>query len=302
VNTSDQTISAYTVDPSTGTLTQIGSPIPEGQVGPVAVTVEPSGRFLYVVNTNVTGMQGSVSAYQIDSTSGALTPITGSPFAAGTNPVSITIDLEGEFMFVPNSGSNNVSLYQISPLQQSPQTPAGALISSAGTLNAGTNPSSVALHPLGGFLYIANSGSGDIWMYCPNAAYDSFKLSNCPTGFQSVITTVGPNLQSVVIDTSGKYLYVAGGTSGSGSLWAYSINQTTGALTAVTGSPFVVGVNPTSITIDNSGQFVYVTNSGSNSISVFKIDPNTGALTAVAGSPFPAGTTPKFITTIGTVQ
>jgi hypothetical protein len=40
---------------------------------------------------------GGVSAYTIDSKSGALTPVTGSPFLAGTAPISVTTT--GKFQF-----------------------------------------------------------------------------------------------------------------------------------------------------------------------------------------------------------
>jgi hypothetical protein len=44
-------------------------------------------RFAYVANEN----SNNVSAYTINSTTGALAPITGSPFAAGTAPLSVAI-------------------------------------------------------------------------------------------------------------------------------------------------------------------------------------------------------------------
>jgi hypothetical protein len=57
--------------------------------------VDPTGKFVYVTNECAvdfcaTGI-GSVSAYAINSASGALTPILGSPFAAGVRPKSLAI-------------------------------------------------------------------------------------------------------------------------------------------------------------------------------------------------------------------
>jgi len=304
VNTVDQTISAYSIDPTTGALAQIGQPIAEGQVGAGAVMIDPSGQFLYVVNTNVQGSQGSVSAYQINSASGALTPITGSPFTApfgaGINPVSMAIDPQGNSLLVANSGSNDVLGFQIAPLGGS--KPAGALtaIGNPPAVPAGTKPVSVAVGPIvtssfsvrGPVFYVANSGSGDISIYIFAGGV-----------VQAGSTTVGPNPQALVVDLSGKFLYVAGGTSGSPSnVSAFSINPSTGALTAISGSSVPVGTGPLSMTLDFSGQFLYVTNSGSNNVSAFRINPTTGALTPVAGSPFPAGTAAKSVTTTGKIQ
>ena len=75
----------------------------------------------------------NVSAYAI-AASGALTPVTGSPFAAGTKPYNVAIDPKGNFAYVTNFGSNNVSAYTIN-------TSSGALTPVAGSpFVTGTEP------------------------------------------------------------------------------------------------------------------------------------------------------------------
>ncbi len=102
-------VSAYTIDGTTGALTPVaGSPFPTG-LGPQGVTVDPSGRFLYVANL----ASSNVSAYTIDPATGALTEVAGSPFAAGTAPRTVAIDPAGQFAYVANVNSNNVSAYTI---------------------------------------------------------------------------------------------------------------------------------------------------------------------------------------------
>lgn len=54
---------------------------------PSSVAVENTGKFAYVVNTG----SGTVSVYSIDATTGALTPIGGSPFVTGFSPSAIAI-------------------------------------------------------------------------------------------------------------------------------------------------------------------------------------------------------------------
>jgi 6-phosphogluconolactonase (cycloisomerase 2 family) len=66
----------------------------------------------------------------------------------------------------------------------------------------------------------------------------------------------------------------------------YTIDPSTGALTAIAGSPFQAGLNPFSVAVDPSGSFAYVANLGSGNVSGYAIDPSTGALTAIATSPF----------------
>jgi 6-phosphogluconolactonase len=65
---------------SGGALTQIGLPIASG-VSPRSLTVDPSGGFVYVRNSDNTA--DSVSGYSI--LSGVLTSL-GAAFAAGANP------------------------------------------------------------------------------------------------------------------------------------------------------------------------------------------------------------------------
>jgi 6-phosphogluconolactonase (cycloisomerase 2 family) len=101
-------------------------------------------------------------------------------------------------------------------------------------------------------------------------------------------------------DPLGQFLYVANKTSNNVS--AFAINQTSGALAALTGSPFALApaTSPQSIAVDLSGRFVYVANGTTNNVSAFAINQTTGVLsTTVAGSPFPAGLNPSAITTVG---
>jgi DNA-binding beta-propeller fold protein YncE len=77
----------------------------------------------------------------------------------------------------------------------------------------------------------------------------------------------------------------------------YTINATTGALTAIVGSPFPAGSAPFSVAVDPTGKFAYVANAdfNSNNVSGYTINATTGALTAIAGSPFPAGSFPVSV-------
>ena len=49
---------------------------------PISVTVDPSGKLAYVANFG----SANVSAYTINATTGMLSAVAGSPFAAGTKP------------------------------------------------------------------------------------------------------------------------------------------------------------------------------------------------------------------------
>src|SRR5438445_382097 len=110
-------------------------------VAPQAAVGLLTPKFAYVANN--TG--NNVSAYTIDATTGALTPISGSPFAAGLAPHGVAVDPSGKFAYVTNGNGNNVSAYTIAAT-------IGALTPVSGSpFAAGSVPRGVAVAPSGKF-------------------------------------------------------------------------------------------------------------------------------------------------------
>ena len=73
---------------------------------PLNAWVSPSGNFLYTANQGGAGCaNGGVSAFSVSS--GVLTALSGSPFAAGPCPSYVITDSSGSFLFVANGGNNN---------------------------------------------------------------------------------------------------------------------------------------------------------------------------------------------------
>jgi len=82
---------------------------------------------------------GTISGYTINATTGALSTVAGSPFAAGSAPNSLVVDNLGKFLYVANGGSNTVSIYAIDAMS-------GALTPSSGSpFTAAVGPDSIAL-------------------------------------------------------------------------------------------------------------------------------------------------------------
>ena len=78
------------------------------------------------------------------------------------------------------------------------------------------------------------------------------------------IATGGVGPQSVAVDPTGKFAYVANEgclTSLPGNVSMYTINPTTGALTSI-GSPVATDFGADSVAVDPSGKFAYVANGG----------------------------------------
>lgn len=192
-------------------------------------------------------------------------------------PISMAVDHTGKFAYVANSGSNNVSMYSINA--------ATGVLTSIGTIAAGSSPNSVTIDPSGKFAYVANGGdlveAGSVSMYTIDAT----------TG---ALTSLGPPVAadidplSVSVDPSGRFAYVANGGNSSygygnfsGDVSMYTMDDTTGALTPI--GTIAAGYGPDFIAVHPSGKFAYVVNNGGDlcgSVSVFAINGTTGALTS----------------------
>jgi DNA-binding beta-propeller fold protein YncE len=239
-------------------------------IGFVWLTLPLRAQFAYVTNW---GTSNNVSAYSIGA-NGALTPVPGSPFAAGRGPFSVAVDPTGKFAYVANLVDHNVSAYRIGTN--------GALTSVTGSpFAAGRAPHSVAVDPTGKFAYVANLIDNNVSAYRIGADGALTQLTTSPFA-------AGAGPFSVAVDPTGKFAYVAnvGSHIGDSTVSAYSIGAN-GGLTPVTGSPIAAGVAPRSVAVDPTGKFAYVANLVDHNVSAYSIGTN-GALTPVTGSPFAA--------------
>lgn len=273
-NVSGVTISAYTVDATTGALTAVaGSPFStdvSGGSGTMWIDVDPSGRFLYVPNRGA----ATVSVFGIDST-GKLSEIAGSPFASGGGDAFVVeVHPNGRFVYVSNRSSvGSITAFSVGT---------DGTLTSLGTVGASNTPRHLFLDPQGRFLYASDESEGDVIdAYSIKADGTLTPIPGMPFG----------NLncpRSGRVDDSGKFLLVANRCSSSISV--FSIAQDTGALTeiAAQGSPFATGSEPFGVVEVPSGSTTYmaVNNLGDSSISVYSFDGTSGKLTPVSDSPF----------------
>ena len=140
---------AFTIDSTGGLVAVPGSPFPATtNLGvnsrPEEITVDASGSYVYTA-LNATGQ---VAGFAINATTGALTPVPGSPFAAGSGPLAIatTDRYSGSYLYVANATDGTVSGYSINlangmltPVPGSPYPiAAGAFIANGSTFFAST--------------------------------------------------------------------------------------------------------------------------------------------------------------------
>ncbi|HXE06689.1 MAG TPA: beta-propeller fold lactonase family protein [Acidobacteriaceae bacterium] len=99
--------------------------------------------------------------------------------------------------------------------------------------------------------------------------------SNTPA---SPVTATSP-----IVTPKGKFAYT--GNQG-GSLSGYSIDTATGALSALSGFPFVLGLSPTITAHDPQNRFLIAVDNSADLLHVFAIDATTGALKEISPSPY----------------
>ena len=265
-------VSMYTINSTTGALASAGLPVPSNDEFTDSVTIDPSGKFVYVASSgDVWDIDfGSILTYTINPTTGALTSTTGGINGTGVNGTpeffnSVALDPSGKFAYAADGGApgvggdSSVSMYTVN-------STTGAL-TSIGMIAAGTGSISMVVDPTGQFAYVANPGSNDVSTYTINST----------TGALTSVGTMAAGTEpiSMVVDPTGKFAYVTNYSSNDISM--YTINSTTGALTSI--GMIAAGTAPDSVAVDPAGKFAYVTNFDSNDVSMYTISATTGALT-----------------------
>jgi 6-phosphogluconolactonase (cycloisomerase 2 family) len=214
-----------------------------------------------------------------------LNPYTPPVLASSVNSMAVA---NGQFLYIPMNGFSDVQGFSINRVN-------GGLTTISGSpFPAQAADDTLALDPNGRFLFVGGEFASSISVYQINATTGA--LTPAPgSPFQS-FNLVFAN--SLTVDGTGKFLYV-GQTFSTNPVVAFSIDQTTGGLTEITGSPFPLGVSV--VQADPSGKFLLGVadnsgTSGDHHVYVYSINPSTGAPTSVSGSPFSTVSVPFALT------
>ena len=225
---------------------------------------------------------------------GTLTPLPGSPFAAGgegagaglASQGAVQIADGGRFLLAVDAGSNQVSVLRIQP--------DGSLHPASVVSSGGVLPVSIAVH--GSLVYVANAGPAD-------SNYAGFRLS--PSG--SLTPVPGSTVALPAAAQPGDVLFNGTGTRligtrvGTSQIDSFTVGLS-GRLTVAAGSPFAAqGLGPfgSQFRPTNPSQ-LFVSNAhngtGLGTVSAFS-DSRTGVLTPVGSSPVPdQQTAPCWVT------
>lgn len=245
----------------------------------------PSGVTGHVyVNDNTAGVN-TIAAFDRHA-DGTLTPIPGSPFAAGGAGTgsgigaqgAIQRSADGRYLLAVDAGSNQISVLRIRP--------DGALrpVEDSPVASNGVEPVSIAVH--GNRVYVANAGDS-------GANYTGFRLNEGghlrPLANSTFTLPAGSSPGDVLFSGDGAHLV---GVRVGPSLIDSFVVGVAGRLTPAAGSPFAAqaaGPFGSAFRPSNPAQ-LFVSNAhagpGNGSVSAFDV-AGDGTLTAVSPTPFP---------------
>jgi 6-phosphogluconolactonase (cycloisomerase 2 family) len=281
--TNEDRISAFSIDETTGALSEIpGSPFFAGERSGIAV-ITPSGKFAYG------GTSGSdtviISTYAIDATTGALSRV-GDPVDLGrVTVISVTMHPSGRAIFLSlrrdyaDFGSTVV-----------PQIVGFAIDAATGSLTRigstqlAAEPQRLIINPAGTFAYVweydENARKGFIATYAINTTDGSLsETADSPMEtrnvYQFAFAPSGVRIYAAVWDPDANDALMIG----------YAVDATTGALSEMPGSPFGQSDR---VYVHPSGKFVYGGEPGNDAMNwasmTFAVNESTGALTRVGAN------------------
>jgi 6-phosphogluconolactonase len=286
-------IYGFTIDGGSGALTPMTNGTFAALSFPTFLAADPSSRFLYVSSQGASGAIGTILAYSINQSTGALTTIHGFQFplidGGIVSPAELIIDPSGKFLYAaiqepqtssPPDGPNlAVAAFTINHMDGT-LTPVSGSPFAIGAYSIGATP--IVIGPSGQFLYIAYDNLGNSTKNVTGFNIDAATgaLTMVPGG--PVFTGTGLGTQFAAVDPRGKFLYFAALSCSRttptpcGVVTTLAIDAISGALT-MTGSTPEVG---DSVTFNPSGNLAFgVIN---QEISAFGVDAKSGTLTELA--------------------
>lgn len=279
--------------------------------------------FVYVASNKAAGANqyGEINVFEINSESGRMRQIPTSPFpSGGRDPVAEAVSTDYQNLFVVNQDDNTIVQFAIG---------------SDGKLYPNNTVNTPGIFPLAitadkNNVYVvdtyqplplcstADPCSGSISVFplvAPSASPVPCTTSVClgtPANNSAVNgqywplaipgapnDIVVPTAVNVMESASATYVYVTAYDSSTpspvGYIFEFSVGSG-GALTAVSGSPFAAGAQPSGIASysNSTNSYVYATDLKNGNVLGFSVGSG-GTLTALSGSPYPAGNQPSSI-------
>lgn len=228
----------------------------------------------------ITRSDGKVAVFTVNESTGALSPVTGSPFTVegkneGTSPLTLAFNPVLQLVAVAETNEHFVPVYEINRT-----TGAWKYF----TAEEGDFPTSVSWSVGGGLLAVANGLDNSVRILRLESS-SLFDTTNIAASDPSAVA-----FSPAGKGTGASTLAIA--NQGGDSVTMVNVNEASGEAFPVSGSPFSAGSAPSSLAFSASGSLLAVANEAGDDVSLFSVDAETDALSQVPESPFSAGSAP----------
>jgi len=248
----DSGIAAFKIDSSVNLAPVIGSPFALAGSGVADMTVDRSGKFLFVVFSG----SNMVASYPRDPVAGALNQPTSA--MTGSSPISLTTEASGKYLYVSNRDSSNVTEFAITNGMLSPVL--GSPISDAREPSPVTGSGPIVA--AGSYVNVVSDG----WLlgYSIDAATGALMplpgQNGQAAGVLLPLNTVIVEAHAMVADPKGNFLVTANATPDTSPNFTQVIpvNSTSGSvMQGPTQQGVSGGATISPLAIDAAGQHVY---------------------------------------------
>jgi 6-phosphogluconolactonase len=254
---------------------------------PQSLVVDPEGKTLYVSEetSNTAGMLdgGEIQAFAIQR-NGTLKEISGSPFPVAGGAGALAIHPAGKLLYVV-TGMDGQGIVVFA------RDPGTGRLDSAQAV-AARSEAHLAIMPSGKLMIAENASIID--------QVTVFNIDPASGALAAQPPMAAWLPRAVAVDPLGEFVALAVASPDNvglpGEIRMFRIDDSTGTMTQVPGTPVAAGNGPFDVKFDPQGTLVYSVATNDNSIAGFMLDRSSGALTAVSGSPFKAGDNPMELT------
>ena len=263
--------------------------------------------FVFVASSKAAGADnyGEIDVYEINSESGVMRAIPASPFpSGGRQPVAEATSADNGSLFVVNQDDNSIvqfvigsdgKLYPFNTVNTPGVFPLAVATTKSNLFVVDTYqplPTCSAAEPCAGSIAVYPLQAGGSASSAPCTAtvcLGAPVVNPNVSGTYWPLTLSGPQSSDVIVPTavnvvaSGSNVYVSAYdssiTPNVGYVFGFSV-ASSGALTALSGSPFAAGVKPSSIASNSTstGSYVYVTDFTAGNVLGFSISSSNGNL------------------------
>ena len=275
VNGSSNSISQFTMDDN-GAMAPLGDSNPSTDNYPTAIATHPSGKYVYVLNSNsdtLSQFRRVVVGFGL-SEKDELKSIQ-APFATDVGPAALAVHPSGNYLYVVSKVNQSIRTYSL-------LANGGIDAEIDSDLFGYSSPSAIGIDPAGRYLWVSNDQAIGKIVTFQIDSYDG-------TLTKDVARNAGSHPQTINVSADGSTLYIS--AAGDNNIRRYTV-ESTGIPTLL--DAVLADQYPSGLVLAPNGNALYAANTLSSNISQFSV-ASDGALSAMNPASVITGTAPQGI-------